>query len=98
MQDQQPGNWIQERPIELEPAKLDQSGQTLAQTLGQLQRRQLRPRAQQLSNSGQSTALKSQVAMMSTTFLFYFFSLFIISNMKYEYSNTLAMELSINIK
>ncbi|XP_030938918.1 trichohyalin-like isoform X6 [Quercus lobata] len=59
-QDQQPGNWIQERPIELEPAKLDQSGQTLAQTLGQLQRRQLRPRGQQLSNSGQSTALKSQ--------------------------------------
>ena len=97
MQDQQPGNWIQERPIELEPSKLDQSGQTLAQTLGQLQRRQLRPRGQQLSNSGQSTALKSQVAMMSTT-VFYFFSLFIISNMKYEFSNTLAMELSINIK
>ena len=97
MQDQKPGNWIQERPIELEPAKLDQSGQTLAQTLGQLQRRQLRPRGQQLSNSGQSTALKSQVAMMSTT-VFYFFSLFIIINMKYEYSNTLAMELSINIK
>ena len=72
MQDQQPGNWIQERPIELEPAKLDQSGQTLAQTLGQLQRRQLRPRGQQLSNSGQSTALKSQVAMMSTTFIFIF--------------------------
>ncbi|KAM3750606.1 hypothetical protein ACB098_04G048400 [Castanea mollissima] len=60
-QDQQPGNWIQERPIELEPAKLAQSGQTLAQTLGQLQRRQLRPRGQQLSNSGQSTALKSQI-------------------------------------
>ena len=97
MQDQKPGNWIQERSIELEPSKLDQSGQTLAQTLGQLQRRQLRPRGQQLSNSGQSTALKSQVAMMSTT-VFYFFSLFIISNMKYEYSNTLAMELSINIK
>ncbi|KAK9996948.1 hypothetical protein SO802_021634 [Lithocarpus litseifolius] len=60
-QEQQPGNWIQERPIELAPAKLDQSGQTLAQTLGQLQQRQLRPRGQQLSNSGQSTALKSQI-------------------------------------
>ncbi|XP_030938920.1 trichohyalin-like isoform X8 [Quercus lobata] len=60
MQDQKPGNRIQERPIELEPSKLDQSGQTLAHTLGQLQRRQLRPRGQQLSNSGQSTALKSQ--------------------------------------
>ncbi|XP_030938921.1 trichohyalin-like isoform X9 [Quercus lobata] len=61
MQDQKPGNRIQERPIELEPSKLDQSGQTLAHTLGQLQRRQLRPRGQQLSNSGQSTALKSQI-------------------------------------
>ena len=73
MQDQKPGNQIQERPIELETSKLDQSGQTPAHTLGQLQRRQLRPRGQQLSNSGQSTALKSQVAMMSATvFLFLF--------------------------
>ncbi|XP_050256873.1 uncharacterized protein LOC126702243 isoform X7 [Quercus robur] len=61
MQDQKPGNRIQERPIELEPSKLDQSGQTLAHALGQLQRRQLRPQGQQLSNSGQSTALKSQI-------------------------------------
>ena len=72
MQDEQPENRIQERPIELEPATLNQSGQTLPQTSGQLQQRKLRPRGQQLSNSSKSTALESQVAMMSTTVFFFF--------------------------
>lgn len=61
MQDEQPENRIQERPIELEPATLNQSGQTLPQTSGQLQQRKLRPRGQQLSNSSKSTALESQI-------------------------------------